>query len=309
MDKTNNTSTGETKELWPALPLDAWKDSYDTLHMWTQIVGKVKLALCPFLNQWWQVTLHVTARGMTTGRIPYKNCTFEINFDFIDHNLYILTSDGRIKVMPLIARSVADFYKEFMAALRALGIDVTINTTPSEVENPIPCEQDHTHASYDPEYVHRFWHILLQVTNVFESYRTPFIGKSSPVQFFWGSFDLNETRFSGKRAPEPKGAPRFMRLAENQEQISSGFWPGSPQLKGPAFFSYIYPAPSGLKTASIRPSSAHYDSDMGEFILLYDDVRQAASPEQAILEFLQSTYRASAQLAHWDLDSLEEKTQ
>lgn len=309
MEKTSNS--GGANELWPALPLEAWKDTRDTLHMWTQIVGKVKLELCPFLSEWWEVALYVSARGMTTSRIPYNNMIFEVNFDFIDHNLFIVTSDGRMKGMPLVTRSVADFYREFMTCLRSLGIDVTINPKPSEVQNAIPFDQDSTHASYDAEYVHRFWRTLVQITKVFEQYRTPFIGKSSPVQFFWGSFDLTETRFSGRRASPPAGADKIIRLSEIQEQISAGFWTGTAdgKIQEPAFYAYAYPEPDGLKTASVRPSSAYYDTDMGEFILKYEDVRKASSPEQAIMEFLNSTFEAGARLAHWDLNELEEKTQ
>jgi len=310
---TNSTSakssmTQEEKDyLWPPLPLDAWKETCDTLHMWTQVVGKVKLELCPFLNQWWEVAFFVTAQGLTTSLIPIPTGAFEVTFDFIDHNLSIFTSDGKKKDMALMPRSVAHFYSDFMTALNVLGIQVQINTTPSEVENPIPFEQDQMHHSYDPEYVNRWWRILVQVDKVLEQYRSRFIGKNSPVQFFWGSFDLSESRFSGKRVTPPQGANRIMRLAENQEQFCSGFWPGSGKVQAPAFYSYTYPEPPGLKNATILPSAAHYDSDMGEFILLYDDVRKAASPEQALLEFFQSTYEAGATLAHWNRQELEQQ--
>ena len=290
---------------WPPLPLEAWQDTYDTLHMWTQVVGKVKLELCPYLNEWWEVALHPTARGLTTLPMPIERGALEISFDFVDHNLRLCTSSGEVKVMPLIPRSVADFYHEFMATLRAMGIEVTINTLPDEVEQPIPCDTDHVHASYDPEYANRWWRILIQASKVFARYRSPFFGKSSPVQFFWGSFDLSETRFSGQPAEPPKGANRILRLAEDEQNIAAGFWPGGGKVAGPAFYSYTYPEPAGFKAASVEPSAAHYDADIGEFILMYDDMRRASSPEKTLLEFLQSAYEAGANLAHWDRQRLE----
>ncbi len=294
-------------EAWPSLPYEEWKDTCDTLHMWMQIVGKVKLELCSFLNEWWEVSFHLTARGMTTLTIPYPGGVFGVDFDFIGHRLYIATSEGTTKALPLIPRSVADFYEEFMAALRSLGIDVTINTTPDEFENPIPFEQDRQHASYDPEYAHRWWRILTQISKVVEQYSSPFWGKSSPVQFFWGSFDLSQTRFSGKPAEPPKGADIIMRFAEDQENIAIGFWPGSGKIKGAAFYAYTYPEPPGFKTAQVRPDAAFYSADLGEFLLMYDDVRRAASPEAMIMDFLESTYEAGATLAHWDRNALERK--
>jgi hypothetical protein len=292
---------------WPPLPLSAWKDTHDTLHMWTQIVGKVKLELCPFLNEWWEVALHLSARGITTATIPWQDGVFEVEFDFIDHNLRIRTSHGALKSLPLMPRSVAEFYGEFMAALRALGIDVAINTLPQEVEQPIPFENDTTHAAYDPEYANRWWRVLTRVQTVFEQYRSGFCGKSSPAHFFWGSFDLSQTRFCGKPALPPQGANRIMRFSEDQENIAAGFWPGSKTVNGPAFYSYTYPEPPGYKTASVRPSAARYDSDAGLFLLLYDDVRTAASPERTILEFLQSTYEVGANLSGWDRVALEQR--
>ncbi len=300
-------AAGGAAEAWPALPLEAWQDTYDTLHMWTQVVGKVKLELCPYLNEWWEVALHLTARGLTSGTIPWKDGVFAVDFDFIDHNLHIRASDGAVKSLPLLPRSVADFYGEFMAGLRALGIEVSINTTPSELEQPIPFEQDTTHAAYDPEYVTRCWRILLQSATVFERYRSSFAGKSSPVHFFWGGFDLSATRFSGKRAQPPKGAGRIMRFSEDQENIAVGFWPGGGKVQGPAFYAYTYPEPPGYKTAAVRPSAARYNAEMGEFLLMYDDVRVAAAPEQMILEFLQSTYEVGAALAGWDRQALEQR--
>jgi hypothetical protein len=287
--------------------LSAWQDTYDTLHMWTQIAGKLKIELCPYLNEWWEVALHLTARGITTGTIPWQDGVFEVEFDFITHNLSIRTSHGALKSLPLMARSVADFYGEFMAALRALGIKVTINTTPQEVEQPIPFERDTTHAAYDPEYVTRWWRILTRAQSVFEQYRSGFCGKSSPVNFFWGSFDLSQTRFCGRPVAPPSGANRIMRYAEDQENIAVGFWPGGKRVSGPAFYAYAYPEPPGYKTAAVRPSAAHYDAGLGEFLLLYDDVRTAASPERMILEFLQSAYEAGANLAGWDRVALEQR--
>lgn len=304
-----NTAHGASRNVpaasWPPLPLDAWQETYDTLHMWTQIVGKVKLELCPFLNEWWEVALHPTARGLTTLPMPIRDGALEVTFDFIDHNLRLLTSQGAVKAMPLIPRSVASFYHEFMAALRALGIEVTINTLPVEVEHQIPCDEDDTHAAYDREYVERWWRILIQSSQVFARYRTPFVGKSSPVQFFWGAFDLSATRFSGRPAKPPKGADRMMRFAEDQENIAAGFWPGGGKVPGPAFYSYTYPEPAGFTIAAIQPSSAHYNGDAGEFILMYDDMRQAEVPEESLLAFLTSTYEAGANLAHWDRERLE----
>lgn len=305
MNVKDSVIGGTAGETWPALPLDAWRDTYDTLHMWTQVVGKVKLELCPFLNEWWEVPLQLTARGLTTSTIPFARGAFEIDLDFVDHNLYIRTSDGALKALPLMARSVADFYAEFMAALRALGIGVNLNTKPQQFQNQIPFEQDRKHAAYDPVYVNRWWLILTRVGVVMEQYRSGFVGKSSPVQFYWGDFDLCVTRFSGKPAEPPKGANRRGRFTEDQENITSGFWPGGAKLTTPAFYSYTYPTPSGFKTTSVRPAAARFDANLGEFALDYDDVRCSAAPEKMILEFLESTYEAGATLAHWDRAALE----
>jgi len=292
-------------EVWPELPLEEWKDTYATLHMWTQIVGKVRLAQSPMENHWWQVPLYVTARGLTTSAIPYRHKTFEIDFDFITHNLLINVSDGTTKSIPLAPRSVADFYREVMDALRSLGIEVKIYTTPVEIPDPIPFTEDHAHASYDPEYANRFWRILVQADRVFKEFRGRFIGKSSPVHFFWGSFDLAVTRFSGRRAPEREGADAITREAYSHEVISHGFWPGSGAMKEAAFYSYTAPEPKGLSEEIIRPSGAFYSREMSEFILPYDAVRQASAPEEALTEFLQSTYEAGARLANWDRRALE----
>jgi hypothetical protein len=307
MNARHNTSESERTARWPALPYEEWKDTCQTLHLWTQIVGKVRLELSPFLNHWWHVTLYVTSRGLTTSAIPYHGGIFEITFDFVEHTLFILTSEGTTRALPLIPRSVAAFYREFMDCLHELGIEVTINTLPNEVSNPIRCDIDEVHASYDPLYAQRFWHILVQVETVLRRYRSPFLGKSSPVHFFWGSFDLAVTLFSGRRAPERPGIDRITREAYSHEEISCGFWPGSDSFPAPAFYSYTSPAPPGLSTASIRPEKAFYSQELGEFLLRYDDVRAASSPEQALLEFCQSTYEAGATLAQWDRGSLERK--
>src|SRR5437667_7565538 len=284
MEARQQTGERIRAELWPSLPYEAWKDTRDTLHMWTQIVGKVRMELSPFLNHWWHVTFYVTPRGLTTSAIPYRGGIFEVTFDFIEHNLSIRTSEGTIKSLPLIPRSVAAFYREFMACLHALGIEVTINTLPSEVRNPIRCDVDEVHASYDPVYAQRFWHILAQTETVLQRYRSPFLGKSSPVHFFWGSFDLALTLFSGRRAPERPGADRITREGGSHEQISCGFWPGDDRLRAPAFYAYTYPGPPGLPTASIRPAEAFYSQELGEFLLLYEDVRSASWHEPQLQE-------------------------
>ena len=290
---------------WPDLPLAAWQDTYATLHMWTQIVGKVRLALSPRVNHWWEVALYVNARGLTTSAIPYKNGIFEIQFDFIDHILKIQTSWGTSKALPLKPQSVADFYAAFMSAIHSLGIDVRIWTMPCEVPNPIRFEKDTQHASYDPEFAHRFWQILILCDNVFQEFRARFIGKDSPVHFFWGSFDLCVTRFSGRRAPERAGADPVTREAYSHEVISAGFWPGGGDIKGAAFYAYAAPEPAGLSTQKVQPAEAFYDPQIKEFLLMYDDLRRVQSPHDALLSFLQSTYDAGANLAHWNRKELE----
>jgi hypothetical protein len=273
--------------------------------MWTQIVGKVRTTLSPPVNHWWHSTLYVTARGLTTSPIPYGARTFEVSFDFIDHNLLIQTSDGTSKALGLFPRSVAEFYHEFLSALRALNLEVTINPLPQEVPNPIRCDEDDVHASYDPEYAHRCWRILVQTDRVFEQFRARFLGKCSPVHFFWGSFDLAVTRFSGRRAPERPGVDRVTREAYSHEVISCGFWPGSGPVQEAAFYAYAAPAPPGLERVTIRPELAWYNSDLGEFLLRYDDVRRADNPDATLLNFLRSTYEAAANLAGWDRAALE----
>ena len=305
MNSTPVSRAENEAEAWPALPYGAWKDTYETLHMWTQIVGKVKLELVPFLNQWWEVGFTVTARGLTTSTIPFGHRVFEVNFDFIDHRLDIHVSDGSSASMRLAARSVANFYQEFMTALSSLGIQITITTNPVEVENTIPFDQDRVHAAYDPMYVNRWWRILVQVDRLLQRYRTPFVGKSSPVLFWWGSFDLSEVRFSGRPAPERKWPARWMALGADQEEASAGFWPGSGKLQEPAFFAYTYPEPPGCRDALIHPDPAFFHADVGEFILRYDDVRRATAPDEMILDFFQSAYEAAANLAGWDRAALE----
>jgi hypothetical protein len=304
MDNSNIEANRVAVEAWPSLPLEEWKDTYATLHMWTQIVGKIRLVQSPPVNHWWQVPLYVTSRGLTTSPIPYEARTFQIDFDFIDHRLLINTSDGVTKTLTLEPRSVADFYRELMATLRALQIEVRIRATPDEVQNPIPFAEDREHASYDPEYANRFWRILVQANRVFEEFRARFIGKCSPVHFFWGSFDLAVTRFSGRPAPERVGADQITREAYSHEVISHGFWPGGGAV-GPAFYSYTAPAPEGLDKASIRPREAFYSQEMSEFLFMYDEMRKAASPDAALMDFLQSTYEAGANLAKWERASLE----
>jgi hypothetical protein len=276
--------------------------------MWTQIVGKVRLALSPRINHWWEVPLYVNARGLTTSAIPYKHGVFEIEFDFLAHNLVIKTSEGSSATIPLRPRSVADFYKEFMAALASLEIEVKIWPMPCELPNPIAFDQDTQHASYDPEYVSRFWRVLVMVNTVFEEFRSRFIGKNSPVHFFWGSFDLAVTRFSGRRAPPREGADSITREAYSHEVISAGFWPGGGDIKGAAFYAYASPEPAGYAEAAVRPGKAFYHPQMKEFFLMYDDVRTDPSPRSALLEFLQSTYEAGANLAKWNRVELERTT-
>jgi hypothetical protein len=295
-------------ESWPALPLAEWADTYATLHMWSQIVGKVRLALSPRVNHWWEVPLYVSGRGLTTSPIPYDKEIFEIQFDFIDHKLDIITAGGEIRSMRLAPRAVADFYSEFMSMLHALGINVKIWPMPSEVPNPIRLDQDRTHSSYDPEYAHRFWRILVTIDSVFKEFRARFIGKVSPVHFFWGSFDFAVTRFSGRRAPERVGADAITREAYSHEAISVGFWPGGGEMKEAAFYAYSTPEPAGFGDRTVRPAKAFYNKQMSEFFLMYDDVRMADAPRQALLEFCQSTYEAGADLGKWDRASLERPT-
>jgi Family of unknown function (DUF5996) len=297
-------------ETWPDLPLAAWSDTCETLHRWTQVVGKIRMVSTPLLNHWWNVTLYVTSRGLTTSPIACGPRTFEITFDFIAHELCIETSDGRGETFALAPMSVADFYAEVMGRLRLLGIDVHIWTMPSEIENAMPFDQDRAHAHYDPDYAQRFWRALVQTDRVFKDFRARFIGKASPVHFFWGSFDLAVTRFSGRTAPElnsgaPNVAPWVVREAYSHEVSSCGFWPGNGGYGRAAFFVYAYPQPPGYGETPLRTAEAFYDTDLGQFILPYDAVRQARDPDALLLGFLQETYAAAADLAGWDRKALE----
>ncbi len=299
---------------WPDLPLSEWADTCATLHLWTQVVGKIRLAHAPIINHWWQVTLYVTSRGLTTSPIPYGSRCFQIDFDFIAHKLEIRTSDGAITAIPLIARSVADFYAEVMGRLRELGLETRIWTMPVEIPDAIPFDQDRDHASYDPEYAHRFWRILLQADRVCTRFRSQFLGKVSPVHFFWGSFDLAVTRFSGRTAPRvtsqsPNLGARVMNEAYSHEVSSCGFWPGNGGFGQAAFYSYAYPEPAGFAGAAIRPVGASYGRGLGEFILPYDSVRRAQAPDEHLMDFLESTYDAAAGLGQWDRAALERPDQ
>ena len=294
----------DSAECWPALPLASWQDTCETLHMWTQIVGKVRLALMPPANHWWHVPLYVNSRGLTTAAIPYRGSAFELQFDFLEHQLVLLAATGGEHLLPLIPRSVAEFYREFMKMMQAAGIEVRIWRMPVEISNPIPFDEDETHAAYDRDAVERFWRILLSVQTIFYEFRSGFAGKCSPVHFFWGSFDLAVTRFSGRRAPERPGADAITREAYSHEVSSVGFWPGVG-LGDAAFYSYAAPEPEGFSAATVGPQAAHYDPQLREFILIYDEVRNAGSPSAALLEFCESTYRAGAVLGHWDREALE----
>jgi hypothetical protein len=294
-------------EVWPALPLAEWQDTCATLHMWTQIIGKVRLALSPIINHWWEVPLYVTTQGLTTSPIPYESEDFEIEFDFNRHELAIDTSWRERKTLALAPRSVAEFYRAFMDTLRSLGIQVKIWPVPVEVPNPIRFDEDENHSSYDPEYAHRFWRILLTVDQVLKEFRAGFIGKNSPVHFFWGSFDLCTSRFSGRRAPERPGADRVTREAYSHEVSSAGFWPGGGGVPGAAFYSYTAPEPEGFRGSSVRPRQAFYHPKLHEYILMYDDVRLSDSPKETLLEFFQTTYEAGATLGNWERPTLERK--
>jgi hypothetical protein len=297
------------EHFWPVLTYNDWKDTCSTLHMWTQVVGKIKLALSPMVNHWWQVPLYVSPRGLATGPIPYGHRIFEITFDFIGHILHVASSDGRTITIPLEPRSVADFYGELIGSLRAIDIDVKIWTTPCEIPDPIPFEQDHLHASYDPEYANRFWRVLVQASRVMNDFRARFAGKVSPVHFFWGSFDLAVTRFSGRPAPRHPGAPNIADVvtveAYSHEVSSCGFWPGGPGADSPIFYAYAYPEPEGFRDYPVRPATAFYSDQMREFLLPYGAVRASSAPDDTLMEFLQSTYEAEAVLAKWDRAALE----
>ncbi len=299
----------DSPEAWPALPFASWRDTWATLHMWLQMVGKVRLALTPRLNHWWNVALYLTPRGLTTSSMPYGERALEIEFDFLDHRLHLRANDGAARHLALAPRSVADFYREFMATLEAMGFKTRIWTMPVEVPDPIPFDRDTTHASYDPVAAHKFWRILLSSEEVLTQFRARFLGKCSPVHFFWGGCDLAVTRFNGRRAPERHDPDpilrKIMREAYSHEVLSAGWWPGGLQFPHPAFYAYAAPEPAGFAQQPVRPSQAAYNKELGEFILLYEDVRCAPSPSAALMQFLESTYEAGANLAHWDRAALE----
>ncbi len=292
-------------ELWPPLPWQDWESTATTLHMWTQIVGKTRLALTPLVNHWWNVPLYLTARGLSTSAMPYRDGLLEVEFDFLDHHLNARLSSGKAGSLPLRPQSVSGFYRDYRELLRSLDVRVEINPKPVEIANPIPFPEDHQHAAYDKEAVTRFWRILQGCQTVFNLFRARFVGKSSPVHFFWGSFDLAVTRFNGKLAPPRPGADAITREAYSHEVISAGFWPGNGGFGSPAFYCYAAPEPPGLKQKQISPAAAFYNPELNEFLLKYDDVRQAESPAASVLEFLQSSYEAAADLAAWDRASLE----
>ena len=298
-----------TPNSWPALPLEEWKDTYATLHRWTQIVGKIRLALTPYRNHWWNTTLYVTPRGLTTSSMPYNDKLLQIDFDFIDHLLLIQTSDGSTQKIFLKPYPVAEFYKEIMTALRTLEMPISIWTTPVEVPDRTPFDKDFKHTAYDPEYAQRAWHILVQASRVLGEFSSRFIGKVSPVHFFWGAFDLAVTRFSGRTAPPHPGAPNMARFvaveAYSHEVSSCGFWPGGGPVNEPAFYSYAYPEPQSFKDYPVQPLEAFYHTKMGEFLLPYDVVRNSRSPDDVLLSFLQTTYEAAAICAKWDRHTLE----
>jgi Family of unknown function (DUF5996) len=308
-----NEITNSKGEVWPAFPFGEWKETAKTLHMWTQVVGKIRLALTPWTNHSWHVTLYLTARGLTTSPIYVGSRALEVDFDFVDHVLRIQTGGktAEAKTIPLAPKSVAAFYREVMAALGELKIPVEINTTPNEVDPAIPFEQNETDTAYDPEYANRFWRVLLQTDRVFKEFRSEFCGKCSPVHFFWGSFDLAVTRFSGRRAPpHPGGIPHLpdaiTREAYSHEVSSVGFWPGNEMMPDPIFYSYAYPEPRGFAEAQVGPAAASYNSQLKEFVLRYEDMRSAASPDAALLEFARTTYGAASTLGNWDRAALTE---
>ncbi len=294
-----------SRAQWPELRWEEWSATAETLQLWTQIVGKTRLALCPLQAQWWNVPLYVSARGLSTAAMPYGEEFLEIEFDFVSHALRFRTSAGADASFPLQAQSVADFYARYLKTLAVLGMPVAMYATPVEVAHPIPFAQDEEHASYDAEAAHRFWRVLLRADQVLQRFSSRFVGKVSPVHFFWGSFDLAVTRFSGRKAPPREGADRITREAYSQEVISAGFWPGNGGYGKAAFYCYAAPAPEGLESAAIQPSRAKFDHGLGEFILLYDDVVKADSPDDVLMDFLQRTYEAAADLAGWDRKALE----
>ncbi len=291
--------------IWPQLKWTDWQKTADTLHMWTQIVGKTRLALSPLQAHWWNVPLYVSARGLNTSAMPYESEFLDVAFDFVSHELKFAMSTGATLSTPLRAQSVAEFYREYQRSLAALGVSVEIHGVPVELQHPIPFAEDFEHASYDRHAAHQFWRVLMHADKIFQQFSSRFIGKVSPVHFFWGSFDLAVTRFSGRPAPPREGADKITREAYSHEVISAGFWPGNGGFGEAAFYCYAAPAPKGLDAASIKPAKAGYNNTLGEFIFLYEDLRQEPSPDEALLAFLQSTYEAGATLANWDRNALE----
>jgi hypothetical protein len=302
----NEQSPVDSQAPWPSLPLADWQDTRDTLHMWMQVVGKTRLALAPRQNHWWHVPLYVSPRGLTTTSIPYGFRTFEVEFDFIDHRLVVATSEGAIREIALRPRAVADFYREYMDLLAALSIVVPVWPVPVEIDQPIPFLEDRVHASYDSAHAHRFFQMLRQADRIMKRFQGRFLGKTSPVHFFWGSFDLALTRFSGRRAPEhTDGEWWVLREANSHEEISVGFWPGSGTVAEPAFYAYARPEPPGLASTAIRPAAAYYSRELSDFILPYEVVRSASSRDDMVLDFFQSAYSAGADLARWDRAALD----
>ncbi len=297
---------------WPPLPYEEWKDTQSTLHLWTQMVGKIRLVQTQWTNHSWHVPLYVTARGLTTSPIPYGSRTFEIAFDFLDHQLRVQTGEGAVESLQLAPRTVADFYGELFGRLKALGLDISIRTVPNEIPDAIPFELDREHGTYSAEHAGRFWQALVHADRVLKSFRARFVGKSSPVHFFWGGFELAVTRFSGRPAPQhPGGVPNLpdwvAREAYSHEVSSCGFWPGGAAMPEPVFYAYAYPEPEGFKTATLRPATARYDASLGEFLLPYDAVRRSSAPDATLLEFLQDSYEAAADRGAWDRSALERR--
>jgi hypothetical protein len=296
----NRRPGGVAARAWPELPYEAWKDTLETLHMELQVIGKLRLALSPFEPQWANVPLYVTARGLTTTPMASRDHIFQVDVDLIDHQVVVATTLGDTQRVALTARPVADFYRDFTAALRSLGIEVQISSLPSEVDNPIPFAEDTTHSAYDPTWATRFFRVLSQIDLVFKEHRSRFRGKTSPVNFFWGTFDISLIRYSGRAVEPPRNAGVIERKGGDAEVICSGFWPGNAQVPAPTFFGYAYPALAGIEKETLRPATAHWDPAVREFLLPYDDVRIAASPREAILEFCESVYAAGARIARWD---------
>jgi hypothetical protein len=302
---TTRTSPSAKNLRWPPLPYAEWKDTFHALHMWMQVVGKVRQTLSSHLNHWWEVPFYVSARGLTTSAIPYGGGIFEAEFDFLEHVLRVETSAGETELLDLKPQSTAAFYSEFMTALASLGIAVKIWPMPVEVPNPVRFDRDTVEAAYDPSYAERFWHILVGIEPIFQEFRGRFLGKGSPAHFFWGSFDLALSRFSGRRAPERPGADHMTCEAYSHEVSSVGWWPGDADLGGPVFYAYAAPEPAGFRDHPLRPPQARYDDRLKEFLLSYEDARTAEDPRAAILDFCQSTYEAAAKLGNWDRASLE----